>query len=104
MIAFICLFFPAVLGVWLFEHLRKAPLTRRELFYRYCSNTIFVNGICFMAKRFLLDTGCEAFADITPAAGLNYLIMAVPTALIFGFLQMVFSKCAAITVEEQEDA
>ena len=104
MIAFICLFFPAVLGVWFFEHLRKKALTRRELFYRYCGNTIFINAICFVAKRFLLDTGFEAFADITPAAGLNYLIMSVPTALVLGFLQVILSKHADITIEEQTDA
>lgn len=104
MIAFICLFFPATLGVWFFEHLRKAPLSRRQWLYRYCANAMVVNGICFAVKRFLLDTGHLPFADITPSAGLNYLIMAIPTAIIAAFLQVVFEKHTAITVEEEKNA
>lgn len=108
MIAFICLFFPAVLGVWLFEHLQKATLRRRQWMYRYCANTIFINVICFAVKRFLLDTAAaplsSLYADATPSAALNYLIMAIPAAVIVAFLQVVFAKHATVTVEEQKDA
>lgn len=41
--------------------------------------------------------------DVTPAAALNYLIMAVPAAVIVAFLQVVFTKHATITVEEQKN-
>ena len=108
MIAFICLFLPAVIGVWLFEHLQKAPLCRKQWLYRYCASTLLINGICFGIKRFLLGTGGEPFyslyTDTTPAAGVNYLIMAIPAAVLVSFLQIVFAKHATITVEEQEDA
>ena len=107
MIALICLFFPAVLGVWFFEHLQKTPLSRRQWVYRYCANVIFINCICFAAKRFLLDTAAAPFAslvtDVTPAAALNYLIMAVPATVIVAFLQVVFTKHATITAEEQKN-
>lgn len=105
MIAFICLFLPAVLAVWLYEHLRKTELSRKQWFYRYCANAVFINLACFAAKRFLLETGGDPFAslyaDATPAAALNYLIMAVPAAAVFAFLQVIFTKHATITVEEE---
>ena len=108
MIAFICLFFPAVIGVWFFEHLHKTPLSRRQWLYRYCACTILTNALCFAIKRFLLDTGFVPLSgvssDMTPSAGLNYLVMATPIAIIIGLLQAIFSKHATITIEEQEDA
>lgn len=108
MIAFICLFLPAVLCVWLFEHLCKTSLCRKQWLYRYCADVIFINAVCFAIKRFLLDTDAAYFGsfytDATPSAGLNYLIMAVPTAIIFAFLQIVFVKHATLTVEEHEHA
>lgn len=108
MIAFICLFFPAVLGVWLFEHLQKTSLGRKQWLYRFCTNTLLINGICFGAKRFLLDTAgepfCSLYADTTPAAALNYLIMAIPAGVVVVFLQVLFTKHAAITVEDEENA
>ena len=108
MIAFICLFFPAVLGVWFFEHLRKAPLSGKHWLYRYCANVLIINCICFAVKRFFLNTGfdsfCSLYADTTPSAALNYLIMAIPSALIVPFVQVFFSKHATVTIEEREDA
>lgn len=108
MIAFICLFLPAVLCVWLFEHLRKISLCRKQWLYRYCADIIFINSVCFAIKRFLLETGaapfCSLYADTTPSAALNYLIMSIPTAVIFAYLQIILEKHAAITVEDQKDA
>lgn len=108
MIAFICLFLPAVIGVWLFEHLQKTSLRPKQWLYRCCANILLINGICFAIKRFLLGTGgepfCSLYADTTPAAALNYLIMAIPAAVLAAFLQIVFAKHATVTVEEQEDA
>ncbi len=108
MIALICLFFPAVLGVWLYERLNKTDLCRKQWLYRFCANTVFINCICFAAKNFLLDTASEPFytlyADATPTAALNYLIMAIPVGVIVVFLQVLSAKHTAITVEDEKDA
>lgn len=108
MIAFICLFLPAVLGVWLYECLSKTNLCRKQWLYRLCANIIFINGICFAIKRFLLGTANAFFytlqADATPAAALNYLIMAIPAGVIVVFLQILFAKHASITVADEKDA
>ena len=104
MIALICLFFPAVLGVGMFERWQKTNLTRKQWLYRFCANALFINCICFCVKRFLLNTAAEPlytlYADVTPSAALNYMIIAVPTAALFAFLQVAFAKTAKITVED----
>lgn len=108
MIAFICLFLPAVLGVWLYEHLRKTNLCLKQWLYRFCANVVFINGICFAVKRFLLGTDQGYFytlqTDVSPAAALNYLIMAIPVGVLAVFLQILFAKHVSITVEDEEDA
>lgn len=105
MIAFICLFFPAVLSVGLFEHLRKEKLSRRHWLYRFCANTLLINGICFAFKRFILHTASQPFfsltADASPAAALNYMVMALPAALVLVFLEVLCAKHAAVTLEEK---
>ena len=107
MIAFICLFLPAVLGVAIYEHLKKAKLCRRQWLYRYCFNAVFINMICFAVKRFLLGTGGDAFTgisgDATPATAVNYLIMAIPTSAVLAFLQVLWGKHAKVTHEENAD-
>ena len=106
MIAFICLFFPAVLTVWLYEHLRQTELSRKQWLYRYCINTLFVNLACFAAKRLLLGTADAPFVnlytDVTPAAALNYLGLAIPAAVVLAFVQVLLSKHANITVEDDK--
>lgn len=106
MIAFICLFFPAVLTAWLYEHLRRAELSRKQWLYRYCMNTLFINLACFAAKKLLLGTAGAPFVnlytDVTPVAALNYLIMAIPAAVILAFVQVLLSKHASITVEDDK--
>ena len=108
MIAFICLFLPAVLCLRLFEYVRKITLTRRQWFYRYCNNVLFINLIIFALRRFVLSKGYDAFGgllqDLSPVSGMNYLIIAIPVAIAVAFLQIFLVKHAKITLEEKEDA
>lgn len=104
MVAFMCLFFPAVLCVGLFEHLKKERCSPRGWLYRFCTSALFINGLCFLVKRFLLGTADAPFftlyADTTPIAALNYLVLAIPGMILFAFLQVLLSKHATVTVEE----
>lgn len=108
MIALICLFLPAVFALWLFEHIRKTALTRRQWFYRYCTNVLFINLATFAFRLFVLDKGYSPFGtlldDFSCVDGMHYLIVAVPVAIILAFLQILFSKHATVCVEEQKDA
>ena len=51
MIAMICLFFPAVLAMWLYESVEKEKLETRQWCYRYSANVLMINFICFAVKN-----------------------------------------------------
>jgi len=108
MIALICLFLPAVFALWLFEHIHKTELTRKQCFYRYCTNVLFINLLTFAFRRLVLSKGYEPFGtlleDFSSVDGMHYLIVAVPAATILAFLQILFTKYASITVEDQKNA
>ena len=108
MIAFICLFFPAVLSVWLFERTGKRDLSKKNRLYLFCSNTMFINLLCFVIKRFVLGTAGEPLyslaTDMTPSAAGNYLIMAIPCAVVLGFVEICVRKNVKLTVEDNADA
>ena len=90
MIAFIVLFLPAVLSVWLWEKTKKTTLAKRNWFYLFTFNTVLINFICFATKKWLLKTGDAVIfsfaADMTPSVACNYLIMAIPLAVIIPFV------------------
>lgn len=106
MIAFILLFFPAVLATAIYEGLKRTSLGRKQWLYRYCTNVLFINLVCFAIKQFVLGTADAPLytsgLDITPHAAMNYLIMAIPTAVILSFLQVLLNKHVKTEVEEKE--
>ncbi len=104
MIAFILLFFPAVLATGIYETLQKTSLSRKQWLYRYCSNVLLINLICFAFKQFILRSAdaplYTADAGITPHAAMNFLVMALPTAVVLSFLQVLLSKHTKADIEE----
>ena len=106
MIAFMILFFPAVLATAIYEGLKKTSLGRKQWLYRYCANVLFINLFCFLVKLAVLGTADAPLyttsLDITPHAALNYLVMAIPAAVIFSFLQVLVNKKVKTEVEEKE--
>lgn len=107
MIAFICLFFPSVLCVWIYEMLIKKSLSRRQLIYRFCFNTLIINGICFAVKAFLLSTGAEPiftlYSDMTPNVAVRYLIMALPISIVLGLIEIFLTKNVKVTVSDEKE-
>ena len=81
MIGFICLFFPAVLAVYLYEMIMGNRLDRHTFWGMYCFDVIAINMFCFAVKRFVLGTASEVmlslYTDMTPVAAMNYLIIAM---------------------------
>lgn len=106
MIAFMILFFPAVLATAIYEGLKKTSLGRKQWLYRYCANVLFINLFCFLVKLVVLKSADAPLytsnLDISPHAALNYLIMAIPAAVIFGFLQVLVNKKVKTEIEEKE--
>ena len=104
MIAFMILFFPAVMATGLFEAVQKTRLTGRQWLCRYCVNALLINLFCFLVKAYVLHTATAPMytlnADTTPIVAANYLIMALPMAIILGFVEVLLSKTVKAEVED----
>lgn len=108
MLTFICLFFPAVLYVWMFEGLTKEELSFKKWVHRYAFGVVFINLLCWLIQRFVLDNAYTPFYDanygITPAAACDYMVMALIFTAVLGAFAALLHKKGKIAVEDQEDA
>ena len=103
MITLICLLFPAVLSVWLYEKLAKHDLTKKNWCYLYVFNALVINVVCFLVKKLVLNTAQHSMSDISPAGALNYLIMAMPTAAVLAYVESLLKKNTKVTVEDEDN-
>ena len=103
MINAICLLFPAVLCVWLYEKLAKKDLTKKNWAYLYVLDVLLINAACFLIKKLVLNTAQYPMDDISPAGALNYLVMALPIAGALGYIQSLLKKNAKVTVEDENN-
>ncbi len=107
MISLICIFFPAVLSVWLFEALTKQSLALKPWIYRFCLNSVAVNGLIFLIKWLATNTSAELLAqpsaDMTPDVALRYLIMALPIAAVLTAVEALLTKKITVSVSEDKD-
>lgn len=108
MIAFIILFFPAVITTRIYESVKRAEFSPKQWICRYCVNNVLINFFCFLVKCVILKTGNASlytlYADVTPAAAMNYLIMALPAAILLGFMQVLLSKTIKVEAEIEKCA
>ncbi len=103
MIAFICLFFPSILGLWLFESLSKQKLTVKQCVYRGCTYALVSNFICFAVKKIVLHTAAASVmvgGDMTPGIAFNYLVIVIPVVVVLVIFEILFSKKITISVED----
>ena len=107
MIAFIVLFLHAVLSLWIYEVLSKKEMVLKKLIYRFCVNVLVINFICFLIKGYVLTTGGVPFLfdgkQMLPISAFNYLLLALPIAVLIAFLESIVTKKTALAVEENED-
>ena len=95
MLAFIALFFPSVVSTALYERINNCAMSRRSVLYYYAISNLFINLICLMVKKCLLHTASTSLyagTDMTPSAALNYMIIAIPMAIIFAFVAATTKK------------
>lgn len=107
MLAFISLFFPAVLSVWFYELLTKTEFQIKQFILRYCANVLFINIICTGIKRFVFNTGYHSLydgKDMVPSVAFNYMVMAVIVAVVLVIVEIFLNKNIKVSVEEREDA
>ena len=106
MLAFICYFFPAVVGLWVFETLTKENLSVKHCIYRFCWYTVLSNLCCFILKKIVFRTADAALVtggDMVPAVALNYLVISLAMVLVFVLCEVLFFRKIKISVEEKED-
>ncbi len=107
MVTVICLFFPAVISLFIYDSLLKKSLSKRKLLFFFCINTVVINGICFAVKSFILSTGREAlynlYTDMTPDVAVRYLIMAIPVCIVLGIGEVFLSKNVKVTVSDENE-
>ncbi len=105
MFEFITLFFPAMLSVALYEHLRQEKLSLRGLLYCYVTANLFINIACILIKMGLYHV---AVAAVSPAAetalqiAADYLLFSVPAAIFFAFIAATLKNKVSL-VKKSED-
>lgn len=96
MLCFISLFFPAIISVCICDRLYGGKMRKRSCIYLYAASNVAVNIICAVFKRFLFETAdaelVTYLGDMTPSIMLNYMIIAVPTAVIVGCIAALLGK------------
>lgn len=107
MLAFICIFFPAVISVCIYEKLSRKTLERRQWAYLYVEAVLLINFACNFVKKALTGSGevpmYDLYTDMVPERFVNYLTMAIPVAVALAVFQVLLSKNVKISVEETEN-
>lgn len=105
MLAFISLFFPAVFSLGVYEWTLKTKLSLRRAIYLYAVQNMAINAFCFAVKKFWLETADGPMlidGDMTPGTALNYLVLAVPAAMIVAFICALVTKTVKVTKEDEK--
>ncbi len=103
MLYMICLLFPAVISLMLYEKLNATQLRPRQALCLYAVFDLLVNGLVLAVKTYILKTGQTVMlsdGDIAPSVAVNYLIMAIPTAVAVGVICALLRKNTSIEKEE----
>lgn len=105
MIAFFCLFFPAVLSVCIYEKLIRKDLNIKKWIYLYTLNTMLINLVCFSFKTVVLQTGESPFfdsnCDMLPVVAMKYLFLAILSAVMFAVGEVLLKKSLRFTIEAE---
>lgn len=104
MLAFIVLYLPAVLFVWLYEKLSGENISLKKWVYLYALGNLCTNALCWLTMRFAFGTAHDVFYSIyegmLPVNACNYLLMAIPFALVLGALSALLGKKTSVSIEE----
>jgi hypothetical protein len=107
LIEVICLFFPALLCVCIYERLTKITLCLRRWVYTFAFDTLFINLFCFAVKSYLLDSSGHPLRSdgisMTPHAALNYLLITIPFAVIWAVVAALLPQKVTVEIEANEN-
>lgn len=102
MIDFLCIFFPPVLALGLFELITKKPLTLKRGLFRYCTYGVLINFFSFWITLYAFTVETSYFLGYMNAA-LIYLGISFGVSLILVFGEILLSKKIKISVEDNTD-
>ena len=106
MTRFICMFFPALLALWIFEHLAKTDLSPKRTVYLYAFNVIVINVFVMLINRYVLRIEqhvASSLAEFSTPGTVCYLAVAVPFGALLALLQRFWQKFVQVTVERNID-
>ena len=103
MVTFLVLFFPAALSLWIWEKATKCTLPKRKWVYLYALNTLLINFLCFVLKKWVLHTGEYTIEGMTPNSAINYMLVAVVLAAVVALVEVFCYKRVRLQVESGEE-
>ncbi len=108
MLLFICLFFPAVVSLRIYEALRREKLTLKQCVYHYRTDALLINPTCLGVQTILLGSGGAPLSEgswaMRPSAAFVYLLMALCCGVFLAVFHVLLSRHMAVAVEEGRDA
>ncbi len=102
MIGFICLFFPAVVSVGMVDAVTRRDFSLKQFIYRFCTNALIINLVCFLIKKFVLGAGKEYLfvsGDAVPDVSIVYIGMALVAAIVLGLIESLLCKKVSVDLE-----
>ena len=106
MIQFMCIVFPAVISVWVFEAISKTKLDLKGWIYRFATNALITNMAVLLLKKFVSHTSSEFLAmpgaDMVPEVAIRYVVMALPIALAVAVVSALLPKALKVSVEDDQ--
>ncbi len=107
MVAFICLFFPAVISVWVFDCLTRRDLSMKQFIYHFCLNTVLINLAYFFVKLLFMRNAdlplYDPATDMLPIGAIKYLLAAVPIGVAIVLIEVLLFRNVKISVEEDRN-
>lgn len=107
MIQFMCMFFPSVIAVWVFEAVAKTKLNFKGWIYHFATNALIANMAVFLLKKFVSRTSNEFLAmpgaDMVPEVAIRYVVMALPVAVISAVIVALLPKVLKVSIESEEE-
>lgn len=105
MVALICLVFPAVVSVWIYEALSRKNLTGKKWGYLFALNCLLILFVCVLIMRLFLGNAHEYVLnwDMHLQHACNYLVLAIPATVVLPVMEVLLGENVKITVEDQAD-
>lgn len=105
MLVFICLFFPAVISLAIYEKLTEETLTIKKTVYFYILFNLLINFFILAIKTFITGSG-DTYLPIDLGINIStatfYMITALPLAVIISFIAALIKRNVKVEIKNDE--